>query len=252
MTNDLSTSPPEAGETLLPRRQFLVLGSAAVATVAATSISADIVRSALVIEDTAPRLSIGFADASLEQFAQPSFAQPLIAATKLRSGDPALGDGVRIKVHGVVRQTPVPGERFSMALDAMYRVSGRAEAVPFLAWSYAPYTPAARSSNSFVVPVSAKQPHTLALSTSAVAAKTQNAKMQGVVNLSVGSRRGDNKLRRGIYFLAICPEGGKTPNWSSVYAVRSEDSWLPLLRQATVIGSEPVRFDYLVVTTDRV
>ena len=234
----------------IPRRQFLVLGSAAVVGVAATSLSADIVRSTRTVEEIAPRLSVAFVKASLADFASNDFApRALTAAAHLRSGDPALAGGVRMKVHGVVRSDASRAQDVSMGLDAMYRVDGRSESVPFVAWSYAQM--ASRTTDSaaspFVVPVGARKPLSLSLFTSDA---QQSGKLQATIALSLGSERRANKLRAGTYFLAMCPKGMTAPDWSSIRVVPSEGK-LPLLRQATVLGNEPVPFDYIVISTDR-
>ena len=246
MKNDLSP-------TLLPRRQFLVLGSAAVAVAAATSLSSDIVRSVLVTEDTAPRLSVGFSDVTLEDFAKPSFAARLTSAAKLRSGDPSLDDGVRLKVHGLVRPEGAKANPVSMGMDVMYRVAGHKEDIPFMAWSHArlPHHTTASSAGAFVVPVSANQPLSLAVSSSATGTAIGGATLRGTVSLALGSGRRENKLRTGFYFVALCPAGTKTPDWASVHAVASENGKLPVLHHSTLLGSEPVSFDYIVVATSR-
>jgi hypothetical protein len=242
----------ETGPTLLPRRQFLVLGSAAVGAAAVTSLSSDIVRSVLAIDDPAPRLSVGFAEVKFEDFAQPSFVQRMASASAPRSGDASLENGVRLKIHGLVRPEAAKGQQASMALDAMYRVAGQGEAVPFMAWSYSsnPSLIPNRASNSFVMPVSAKQPLSLAFSTSATNAIDSKAKLNGTIDLTLGNGRRQNKLRTGVYFVAVCPAGTKAPDWNAIHAVASEGA-LPQLKVATLIGTEPVPFDYIVMTMDR-
>lgn len=244
--------PLESGPTLFPRRQFLVLGSAAVAAAAATSLSADIVRSVLVTEDSAPRLSVGFTDAKFDDFAQPSFAQRLAPASSLRSGDASLENGVRLKIHGLVRPAAARDRQASMAMDAMYRVAGQEQAVPFMAWSYSRTKTRATGSSSkpFVVPVGAKQPLSLTVS-SDVKAATGDATLRGTVSLALGNGRRENKLRTGLYFVAFCPAGTKAPDWASIHAVASEGEALPLLKVATLTGMQPVSFDYIIVATDQ-
>ena len=245
--------PLETGPTLFPRRQFLVLGSAAVAAAAATSLSADIVRSVLVTEDTAPRLTVGFTDAKFDDFAKPSFAQRLAPASALRSGDASLESGVRLKIHGLVRPEAARDRQASMAMDAMYRVAGQEQAVPFMAWSYSRTKTRATGSSSkpFVVPVGAKQPLSLMVSTSDVKAATGDATLRGTVSLALGNGRRENKLRAGLYFVALCPAGTKAPDWASIHAVSSEGEALPQLKVATLTGMQPVPFDYIIVATDR-
>jgi hypothetical protein len=231
--------------TLMPRRRFLIVGSAAVATAAATSLSAtEMLRSALVFEEISPQLSAGFIDAKLEDFSRSLFAPRLAAASKLRSGDAALANGVRLTVHGLVRPDAATGKSLVAGLDAMYRVAGRSEAVPFLAWSRASLGQnETRPASPFVVPVSAKHPLSLTVLTSA------SAKQPEQLRFAIDAHRGANKLRTGLYFVAVVPAGMKAPEWSSVRAVRTDQSDLPVLQQVTVLGYERVAFEYLVINS---
>lgn len=248
--NPLPTST-DSDPLLLPRRQFLVLGSTAVAVAAASSLSADIVRGALVIEDKAPRLSLGFVDANIADFTAPEFTARVKPAADIGSGDSSLADGVRMKIHGLVRPETRAEEPASMGLDVMYRVNGLREDVPFMAWSYGRvgHQTLAGAEKDFVVPINARQPLSLVVSTSANTAALKSAKLQGAVSLSLADGRA-NKLRTGLYFIAVCPAGTKEPDWSSVRAVPSEKG-KPVLRQAGLGGLEPVSFDYIIVSTSR-
>jgi hypothetical protein len=121
-----------------------------------------------------------------------------------------------------------------------------------MAWSHArlAHHTTTSSTKPFVVPVSAKHPLSLAVSTSARGA-VADAKLRGTVSLGLGSGRRENKLRSGLYFIALCPAGTSAPDWASVHAVASENGQLPALKQATLLGFEPVSFDYIIVSTDR-
>lgn len=253
MKNDLNSAQSDPGVLLLPRRQFLVLGSAAVAAAAASSLSADIVRGALVTEPKTSRISVGYVGASIGEFNDPSFAPSLTAAAKLRSGDPALAGGVRLKVHGLVRPEAKKSANVSMALDAMYRVSGHADEVPFMAWSYARRGQQVTSSaaGEFVVPVSAKQPLSLGISTSAPTPVMDDATLRATASLSIGEKRLANKLRAGLYFVAISPAGTEAPHWASIHAVAPEHGTVPVLKQRTLTGLQPVPFDYIIVAAGR-
>jgi len=253
MKNDVSSPHPTPGVMLLPRRQFLVLGSAAVAAAAASSLSADIVRGALATEQKAPRISVGYSGATIDEFNVPSFASRLTAAAKLRSGDAALAGAVRLKVHGLVRPEAQKSANVSMALDAMYRVSGHNDDVPFMAWSHARRGQHITSSaaNEFVVPVNAKQPLSLGISTSAPTPVLDEAMLRATVNLSLGEKRLANKLRSGLYFVAICPAGSEAPHWASIHAVAPENGTVPVLKQATLAGLQPVPFDYIIMAAGR-
>lgn len=247
MKKDVSSPQSNTGVMLLPRRQFLVLGSAAVAAAAASSLSADIVRGALATEQQAPRISVGYAGAAMDGFNAASFSARLTAATKLQSGDPSFADGgVRLKILGAVRAEAQQNTDFSMALDAMYRVADRPDEVPFMAWSHArrDHRTTFSATTEFIVPVSARQPLSLGIATSAGA---NEGMLRATVSLSLGENRLTNKLREGLYFVAICPAGSPAPQWTSIHAVAAENATVPVLRQGRLAALEPVPFDYIVV-----
>jgi hypothetical protein len=253
MKNELSSPQTSGDSTLLPRRQFLVLGSVAVAAAATSTLSADLVRGSSAGEHQSPRISLGYVPATVEDFASPSFAARLAPATKLRSGDSSLTGGVRLKVHGLVRPEAQRDTDVSVGIDAMYRVPGHMEDVPFMAWSYARTRQHTSSSaqNGFVVPVSATEPLSLAISTSAVKTAVGNAALRAKVTLALGEGRRTNKLRTGLYFVAICPAGMEAPHWASIHATAPADGTAPRLVQTSLTGYEPVPFDYVVVAAQR-
>ena len=66
----------------------------------------------------------------------------------------------------------------------------------------------------------------------------------------IGSERRTNKLRRGVYVLAIrTSDSQRTPHWPSIRFV-AQDGSSPVLAQASVIGYEAVPFDYIALTVD--
>lgn len=254
MKNDSLSTHSDAAATVMPRRQFLVLGSAAVAVAAASSLSAEVVRGVLSTEEKAPHVSAGFAEAAIDDFTKPSFATRVAGAAKLRSGDSSLTSGVRLKVHGIVRSSAAAArsEDFSVAIDAMYRAAGLKEAVPYMAWSHSQNRRRTTTSGAreFVVPVGGRQPLSLAVSSSAAAAVSE-AKLRSTMTFSLGDERRTNKLRTGLYFLALLPAGAEAPDWASIRAVSSENGTMPALGQATITGLVPVSFDYIVVAASR-
>lgn len=231
--------------TLLPRREFLVLGSAAVAAVAATSLTADIVRDVLTVEDRSPRLAVGFAGAIDPGVPVPS-AQRVTSAVHLRSGDAALEGGVLLSILGLV--SPRGSQQRNVAVDTMYRVPGVKEPVPFMAWSQAWFggRPTQTHSKPVIVPVGDGAPLSLGISTSA-----EGQSLRAMVRLGIGRGRFEHKLRPGYYFIALTPNGAATPDWSSIRAVASDSSRHPVLEQVSIAGAQPVPFEYLVLRTAR-
>jgi hypothetical protein len=247
----MSTDPivPEAADKLsaMPRRQFLFLGSAAVVGAAAVSLTNDFnpfARIAPVADASqATRLSIGFTRATAGELSSGLFA--VTSADKLRRGDASLAESVKLRVHGLIRaaknSTPL-----SIGLDAMHRVAGLDEEIPFLAWTYDRGRAIERSVRGFVLP-SSEQFSLAVVSRSGAAAEPARS----LATFSAGTKRGAHKLRRGTYFFAHCAPGTKAPEWELVRAVVPAAGELPVLQQMTLTGFQPVPFDYIVVTTDR-
>jgi hypothetical protein len=230
--------------TLLPRREFLVLGSAAVAAAAATSLSADFVRDILTVEDRSARLAVGFAPALDPAAPAPSF-QRVISAVHLRSGDAALEGGVLVSILGLV--SPKGSPQRNVAVDTMYRIPGLKESVPFLAWSQAWLggRPTPTQSKPVIVPVGDGAPLSLGVSTS-----VEGQSVRAAVRLGIGRGRFEHKLRAGYYFIALA-NGTARPDWSSIRAVASDSSRHPVLEQLSIAGAQPVPFEYLVLRTAR-
>jgi hypothetical protein len=251
MNNEFKTSHEDRGAT---RRQFLVLGSAAVAGAAATTLSADAVRKVFTAEAPAPVLSVGFADATLTDFENPEFAARLSAALDLSSSDPAFSDAVRVRILGLVQPEAERESPVSFAIDAMYRLPGNLHEVPFLAWSHARrahprHTEFASASTPFTVPVGANHPLKLTVSTTnQVTGKSVSC---GAVELGLGNGRNGGKLRRGVYFVAICPPGAPLPDWGAMQ-VKGSEKGEPVLQQPTLAGANGVPFGYVTFVTDYV
>lgn len=229
----------------MPRRHFLFLGSAAVAGAAAVSLTDrfnPFARTAPAADASqAPRVSVGFTRATPDEASAGLFA--VAAAHKLRQGDASLAGSVLMRVHGLIRSAKESGP-LSIGVDALHRIGGSKEDVPFLAWTYDRTRAIARSVRGFVLPHS----ETFSL---AVVSRTGGESSRSVAAFSAGTKRGANKLRRGTYFLAHCPPGTDAPEWELVRAVVPAAGELPVLQQMTLTGFQPVPFDYIVVTTDR-
>jgi hypothetical protein len=61
-----------------------------------------------------------------------------------------------------------------------------------------------------------------------------------------------SKVRRGVYFLAVAGPGGDSPDWSRLQFREAGGSGARRLVGQGLIGLEPARFDYLVVSIDAV
>ena len=226
----------------MPRRRFLMLGSAAMASVITTDISADIIRTVLSSRRPAPRLSLGYIAATLGQFKSRA---RVTAAEQLRSSDPALPESVLLRVHGLVR--PDETEPVSMSLDVHYLVSAAGDMrIPFHAWMYNATRKheIASAPAGFTVPISPARPLVLS-----VASKSAKGTTEAMASLHSGTARGANKLRRGLYCLALV-EGDKAPDWSGIRAVPKENQKLPVLEHLAGIGYKPVPFPYIVLSAD--
>jgi hypothetical protein len=233
----IATSSDSA--TLLPRRQFIVLGSAAVAGLATANISAGI-RRAAGLRPELPRLSVGFIDATTEALADPAFSTRVIDASQLQTSLGAFRSGVQLKVLGGVPAGNGERQAMTMGLDAMYRVEGREEKTPFMAWTHASASGASASA-PFLVPMDDRQPLSLMISSGGAG----RAPLREIVNLDPRGGRNDYKLRRGVYFVAVHPAGGSAPDWSSIQASGAEVGQVPVLRSR---GLATVTFDYVAFT----
>ena len=248
----------------IPRRKFLMLTSAAIATAVATDLPAQIVRTAFGFdEELYPLLSVGHSTGSLPELQ--SATAGLVGADALRAGDRSLiRSGVRIEVQSFQRAASRAEVPISIGLNALYRVSGHAETarVPFLAWSWASSmsNPSSRPARPFVVPVDSEFPLELIVTTRAPHAGRSalrhderlmtESKERSIISLSVGAGRRSMKLRRGIYFLALrSSESERRPNWRSI---RVENvGGQVVLTQPTLAGYEPVSFDYVMLSVDK-
>lgn len=249
MNNEFKTSTQDTGAT---RRQFLVLGSVAMAGAAATTLSAEAVRKVFAADSPAPVLSVGFADATLKDFENPAFSARLTAALELSSSDPAFSDAVRVKILGLVQPESERESAVNLAIDAMYRLPGNLHEVPFLAWSHARrahprHTEFSSASTPFTVPVGANHPLKLAVSTANPA--TGKSVSCGAVELGLGNGRNAGKLRRGLYFVAVSPAGAPLPDWNAIQVTGSEKGE-PVLKQPSLAGANGVPFGYVVFLTD--
>ena len=248
--NEHAARRVEDSPTFMPRRQFLILGSAAAIGAVATSLPASQPSSALAGEGGLP-LSLGFIDATLDELRAAARPHALVGAQ--HGGGSRLDDTVRVNVHGIVRAS---GSRATspVTLDAHYRVSGVEQEVPFFAWSDHPSTRRGGSSAiEFVSHVSTASPLTLALATRL--APTWRDTLVRRLFATPAPAENVNAMarltRRGLYFIAVPAAGQPAPNWASIRVVPMANGNLPQLEQSTLFGTRPVSFDYIVVDAER-
>ena len=250
---------------LLQRREFLALGSVAMAGVAASSLSGQVLRVALAPARVVPLLSVGYFAGTLPELAVGG-AGRVIAAESLSAGDGSLAEsGIRLRVHGLSRAAGRQPEAGTIGLNTLYRVGDTR--VSQLSWSCSTSARGVQQASlaSFVVPVDAGTPLELAVSSRALLpagasslAGTEVARQDlGIVEangrsiaaLSLGSARGAMKLRRGTYLVALrSSEQQRQPDWLSIRFAAPSEGAAPRLLQARA----PVSFDYLTLSVEPV
>jgi hypothetical protein len=261
----------------LARREFLVLGSVAAAGVAASSLSAGTIRGIAAPAD-GPVLSVGFTDAferagKLHTVVRRSAG--LRAAGRLRFADAGFRDGgARLTVHGLWEPRDRDAAPASVRVTAFFPHETPAGRVPFLAWTGtagAARRPNRTGRTSFVAPLDSdgtlplafervEQPSSIVRRLTSLFASDPAAdalpslelleSKGGVCRLSSGDR-GDLRLRRGTYFIALRQsQRDGQPDWRAI-AIDGEHLDLNgagALRQ----GGQPVGFSYVVVSVDHV
>jgi hypothetical protein len=255
--------------SVMPRRQFLLLGSSALVGAAATSLPAQIL-SAAFADSTLPLLSVGyFAGTAADLAASGRSRGSLVSAESLRSGDASLeSSGLRLRVQQFSRAAERRVEPHTIALNVLYRIDGKDDQkTPFAAWTHSLNASGAHrtSANRFVVPVSASSPLELTVARRAprvasIAAsdfvRDEDFQMtagpgRSVASFTLGREHGANKLRRGIYVLALRRTASQgTPDWQSIRFIAPAEGSAPVLQRASIFGNEPVSFDYIAISVE--
>lgn len=257
---------PDPAETqsplVMPRRQFLLLGSAAVLGVAATGYPSELMRTAGEPRELS-LLSVAHTDLLLAKDRQ------AIAGARLTRAASALDarfvrDGARVTVHGFWRSASRAAEPLSVGITALFPLGE--EKTPFHAWAMSASGETVHGSNpvTFLVPVAARQPLEIRVDSRAPLRTAQASRRltdllrlttagePKVVTCSFGAH-GAAPLRRGTYFVALGEKGQKAPRWSSIRGADSLSlSGAGPLVQATVAGNQRVDFDYMVISIDHV
>lgn len=264
MANETKLDPVAPEKWALGRRDFLIMGSAAVAGAAASNLTAGTI-APLAIPAAGAVLSVGFAG-------QLAAGSGLVAAERLRLRDERfLAGGARLTVLGAWQ--PLVEEpvfiRFSTFFPHL-KAGGR---LPFLAWSSAripggvdrvsgPISFVAPLDENGTLPVSVER---VVLSTvpsrrlATLLSSSRAEKAPEVPNLATleqagsvcrlsSAEAGGVRLRPGTYFIALRRSiFDRAPNWSSV--VIDPEAGTPangMLRR----GGRPVGFEYVALTID--
>jgi hypothetical protein len=254
MFNRSSSPGAETEKWALPRRDFLVLGSAAVLGAAASSVTASTLVS-VAAPEAGSVLSIGYAPVAAEDAA-------VLHADTLRFSDNTFRDsGVRVTVHGF--SAPEKDSLVSVHLSTFVRAGE--SAVPFLAWSHSaraagPHAVSPRASFlasldengtlPFAIERSERSRRWSRLFTPiAPAADTlpELAKLEATGNvcrLSSGARA-SAPLRAGTYFIALRRTASeRQPDWSSITVDATAADASNALRR----NGRPVDFEYVAIT----
>jgi len=232
---------------LVPRRDFLILGSAA--AVGAVAVNG------LAQGSTAPSaagtsLSLGYAEGTIDELCAADASRALSSAARLGNAH-HLGSAARLRVAGIVRAGS--GREEAVDLDVIYRLAEVDQPVPVHAWSAREAGIGASSATSCLVPVSSSSPLTVSMNAkltpswqALMAQRFFGAKAPATAVKATADIRRD-----GVYFIAVPATGQGEPNWSSVRVVAPANGKLPRLEQTTLLGSKPVSFDYIVVAAER-
>jgi hypothetical protein len=274
--SDHQTVPPEAARDkyMLARREFLVLGSAAIAGAAASTVTAGTMGS-ISSSPVGAVLSVGYTDAisRVGSVHQMEAGSSVVSAERFLLSDRRFRDGsARVTVHGVWHPEGRRGDASSIRITSF---SPHADGpLPFFAWQHSMDERGRRITSkraNFVAALDADGALPLAIERNDRAAapvrrlkrllsyrRTESLdstmpslaaleKTGNVCRLSVGDA-GDARLRAGTYFIALRESlFDRAPNWSSITIdgdiVNRTSS---LLHQ----GGRPVEFGYLTVSIE--
>ncbi|HKO59365.1 MAG TPA: hypothetical protein VJ276_26090 [Thermoanaerobaculia bacterium] len=241
----------------MPRRDFLLMGSAAVVGLAATGLPAQVIRG-VVAGNGLPILSIGYWPGALRPRADaPAVpARRIIPATSLHHADPRfLAAGARMRVEGFWRAAHHSVRPLSLGLTVRYPGQGP-DAQPVTAWSYAATKSSvlANGAAAFSLPVDSGDAIELAFERrrSLRTAEEEKSRRALATDLlaSNDSVTGPASfhLRPGTYFFAVRETSADlAPSWSTI----SVDASAPAagMLYLDVLGERrPVPFGYVAIT----
>lgn len=249
-------------EWALGRRDFLILGTAAAAGVAATSLAAGTI-STIVTPAAGSILSVGFAE-RLQADAS------VMGAARFRQADAEfLRSGARVTVLGAFRPEALATAPVSIRLSAFYPHVAEQGRLPFMAWSQSLDARGVRNVSgraSFTVPLDengtlpvsvervdltpSRFGRLFASAAPSVGSQTQpnlaSLESSGNVCRLTSGNSGDVRLREGTYFIALRRSNSdRAPNWSSL-SIQGDEVSAPggVLRN----GDRPVPFEYVALS----
>jgi hypothetical protein len=246
----------------LARRDFLIMGSVAVAGAAASSVTASPLTS-IMSPVAGSVLSVGFAE-------QAGADASLVGADQFRAADRLfLRTGARVTVHGVSQPAATRNEPVSIRLSTFFPHLTEEGRLPFLAFTSSLDAKGHRNAGgrvSFVAPLDENGTLPVAIErhevssvamrrlsrmlsfartspTSAQPTPLTTLEQQGnVCRLSSGDT-GNVRLRPGTYFIALRQsQRDRAPNWS---ALTIQDGVLDLRK-----AGRPVDFEYVALSVD--
>ena len=252
----------------MPRRDFILLGSAAVAAVSATGVSAGAIR-AISGPVGGSILSIGYSDALVGE------ESGVVPAKYLGASDRALAsDGMRLTIHGYWRPETRRSTPLAVDVTTFFPVAGMS--MPVVSWAYVARGRTAEHSGrgTFVVPSDANGGVTIAVDRRlpGTSVKPRNGRRSLLSFARTGSNglptlesmerdgnvcrladRGGVKLQPGTYFIALGDATRETgPDWSRLTtngnAQTLQAHGESVLTQHSVTGRVPVDFEYLMVS----
>jgi hypothetical protein len=237
----------ETGKWALPRRDFLVLGSAAIFGAAASSVAGGTL-SVVASPAAGSVLSVGFTDRTAP-VAEPDAGVTATPANGLRAGDAGFrSSGARILVHGLTS----PEHRASSSVHLSTFAPSAAGAVPFLAWSHGVSASSPRT--SFVAALDENGTLPIAIERRDAPGRWSRLFVQQADVLpEVGALEQSGNvcrlttLRPGTYFIALRHSSAdRQPNWRSIEVDwTSADAGVTLRRHG-----RPVDFEYVTLTVD--
>ena len=233
------------------RRDFLRLGGVAMVGIATTAVAENTAHgiASAFITQPLPILGIGYCN--------PESAHPdrVIAAEHLSSGDSRFRDrAVSLGVRSFHRAEQHEGSPLSVGLNIHFKDDAR-----FIAWRSAARGSRRTNGSPLKALVAVDENDTLTLSLDSMTQTSPLARRvlgneetrieESVATLGFGSSSSHAKLRRGIYIVAFRESArDAAPSWGSL-RYDSTSAASPL-RAATVIGSRPAPFSYMILSAE--
>jgi hypothetical protein len=251
----------------MPRRDFLLMGSAAVVGLAATGLPAQVIRG-VVGGNGLPILSIGYWPGELRPKTtegEPAVpARRIIPASSLRHADPRfITAGASMRVEGFWRAAHHAARPLSLGLTVRYPGQG-AEAQPVTAWAYSATKSCvlANSATAFRLPVDSGDAIELAFERRRAVRGGEKSRRDLADDLLASNETATDAaslamspaadksfhLRPGTYFFAVRETSADlAPAWSNISVDASAPSSGMLYLD--VLGERrPVPFGYVAIT----